>query len=77
MSKEKKSVRLTEDEIRYITLGLSNQRMQIAKHIETLRTICSYSDSTEKDRTDLNNEMDHYFNVKELQSFLYGVFDDQ
>jgi hypothetical protein len=76
MNKEKKSLRLTEDEISLITLALSNQRREIARHIDTLRTVCSLSDATAENRTDLNNRMDDYFNAKELQSFLWGVFDN-
>ena len=76
MKPEKKSVMLTEERISIITLGLSKHRREIASHIETLRLVNSFDDATEQNRKDLNNEMDHYFNAKELQAFLYGVFDD-
>lgn len=76
MNKEKKSLMLTEDEISILTLALANQRRGIAQHIDTLRTVCSLSDATEQNRKDLNNRMDDYFNAKELQSFLWGVFDN-
>lgn len=74
---ERKSLRLTEAEVNMITLALSNQLREIDSHIETLRTINSWDESTEQNRKDLNNRMDDYFNVKDLRSFLYGVFDDQ
>lgn len=77
MTKEKKAVRLTEAEINILTLALSNQMREIDSHIDTLRTVCSFPDSTTQTRKDLNDRMDDYFNAKELRSFLYGVFDDQ
>lgn len=74
---ERKSLRLTEKEVNIITLALSNQMRKIDSHIETLRTINSWDESTDQNRKDLNDRMDDYFNAKELRSFLYGVFDDQ
>jgi len=74
---ERKSLRLTEKEIDIITLALSKQLRDIDDHIDTLRLINSWDDATDKNGTDLTSRMNDYFNVKQLRSFLYGVFNDQ
>ena len=73
---ERKSLKLSEAEINILTLALSNHIREIDSHVDTLRAVNNFDTASKQDRKDLNDRMDDYFNVKDLRSFLYGVFDN-
>jgi hypothetical protein len=75
MTIERKSLRLTDSEISQINIALNDRIRNLDSQINTSREICVLSDATKKDHARLQELYNRYWELKELNSLLYGIRD--
>lgn len=75
MKKERKSLRLTDAEIKIINIAMNQRERELDEQVRNWSELLKATPPTKSDREHANDLMERYFEIKHLNDFLRSIRD--
>ena len=75
MKKERKDIRLTNDEIKIINIALNQRERELDSQIKNWNDLLEVAEPTKADKEHATDLMHRYFEIRHLNDFLRSIRD--